>query len=101
NGDSNHKTPDEFQKRARQDIENHLKKFKSIQSDSVIDNNIIQSNNDLLEIDSNGSNNLLQSNSNNNNIINNNINNNNNNNNNSTNKHSVSPLLRSLKRVKT
>lgn len=106
NGD-NHRTPDEFQRRARQDVETHIQKFKTENNNALVSTH----NNDEMDVDTEY---------NNNNSIDNNINynydHNNNNINNlgsspqntlhtkshieNINKHSASPLLRSLKRTK-
>jgi hypothetical protein len=112
NGDNPYKTPEEFQRRARQDIENHLKKFKYVDNSVITTSSSGTSNdeiNNMMEVDSLQPQNYIEINNNNN--INNNINNNNINNNNNKNKNTVpivnknkrsisSPLLRKLKQQK-
>lgn len=55
NGENGYRTPEEFQRRARQDIENHLKKYQNHEGLNKVDSRIQQeSNNDInnmMEVD--------------------------------------------------
>ena len=98
NGEKNHKAPDEFQKRAREDIENRIRKFKSMEalSQTEMAKHSGPLGDDAMDVDGDGNSGGLSA-----------ITMGANDNNNSSssigrirNKHSASPLLRSLKRSK-
>lgn len=95
NGEKSHRAPDEFQKRAREDIENHIRKFKSVEALLQVETLKGASTDDMMDVDSDGDNNTISS------VV--------TNPNNAVqgtiskklkNKPTASPLLRSLKRSK-